>query len=715
MKTKRFFFTLGITCVILLLTLPFAFASSTDGSCGENVTWRYDGKTKTVTISGTGAMYDYAYDEGIENAAPWMALQSDVEHIVVKNGVTKLGRYMFPWKMKTLDVPASVQTMPLFSLSFSHALERVTIDRRNPNYSCDNVCIYSKDKTKLLYYLNIGHSKTLTIPEGVKIVCESAFDEIVDLEKVIFPHTLTSLEDNAFSLCENLQDLSFGSGFRKWNRNAFVGYNKLRSYTVRGNNRTFRSDANGCLLSRDGTTVIACPPCAKLGNLVLPDGVTTVAAYAFYENGYLKSVTFPKSLKSIQKGAFQGCGKLKEIVIPKTVTGLGKAAFASCASLKSASIKGGQTVLPARLFEGCGKLRTVKLPKTITAINTRAFSGCDKLSDFVLPPKLESIGKEAFSGALHMKELFIPATVSTIGNCAFQYASIEAFNVMPNNAAYCSDENGCLFSKDGLTLLCYPFSRTAEEYVVSNTVKTIGAYAFASVQSLKKITLPEGLIKLGKAAFLGCAFSTITLPEGLTEIPEDCFIASNLQTLCLPRSVRSVGRSAFFNCDNMSKLIVRNPACVFEGMNDEFVGVYYPRELSVFAPVGSCAQALAKKVQLRFIAICNNGHVMQKNVTPAQYRKNGYNQYICLQCGERVKERIPAIRIVKLSKIELKYSGKIRKPKVTVMDQSGKQLQKGTDFKLKWLTDCKSKGNHKVKVIFKGNYAGTVIREFKIV
>ncbi len=53
--------------------------------------------------------------------------------------------------MKTLDVPASVQTMPLFSLSFSHALERVTIDRRNPNYSCDNVCIYSKDKTKLLY------------------------------------------------------------------------------------------------------------------------------------------------------------------------------------------------------------------------------------------------------------------------------------------------------------------------------------------------------------------------------------------------------------------------------------------------------------------------------------------------------------------------------------------------------------------------------------
>ena len=133
MKSKRFFFTLFTLCLLLLLTVPLAFAASTDGSCGDHVSWRYDGKTKTVTISGTGAVYDYEYDEGIEKAAPWIALQSDVEHIVVKNGVTALGRYMFPWEMKTLDIPASVKKISLFSLSFSHALERVTIDRRNPN------------------------------------------------------------------------------------------------------------------------------------------------------------------------------------------------------------------------------------------------------------------------------------------------------------------------------------------------------------------------------------------------------------------------------------------------------------------------------------------------------------------------------------------------------------------------------------------------------
>lgn len=63
----------------------------------------------------------------------------------------------------------------------------------------------------------------------------------------------------------------------------------------------------------------------------------------------------------------------------------------------------------------------------------------------------------------------------------------------------------------------------------------------------------------------------------------------------------------------------------------------------------------------------------------------------------------------------MKYTGKVRKPKVIVLDKSGKQHQKGTDFKLKWVTDCKSKGNHKVKVAFKGNFSGTVIREFKIV
>ena len=70
MKTKHFFFIFCTAFVLLLLTLPLAFASSAGGSCGDNVTWRYDSNTKTVTISGTGAMYDYKYDEGIENAAP---------------------------------------------------------------------------------------------------------------------------------------------------------------------------------------------------------------------------------------------------------------------------------------------------------------------------------------------------------------------------------------------------------------------------------------------------------------------------------------------------------------------------------------------------------------------------------------------------------------------------------------------------------------------
>ena len=626
MKTKRFFFIFCITFVLLLLTLPLAFASSAGGSCGDNVTWRYDSNTKTVTISGTGAMYDYKYDEGIENAAPWLALQADVEHIVVKNGVTKLGRYMFPWEMKTLDVPASVQTIPVFSLCFSHALERVTIDRRNPSYRCDNVCIYSKDMSRLLYYLNIGHRKTLTIPEGVKTVCEGAFEEIDDLEKVIFPHTLASLEKYAFSLCPNLQDLSFGSGFSKWNREALVGYNQLRSYTVRGNNRTFRSDANGCLFSRDGTAVIACPPCAKIENLVLPDGVTTVGAYAFFGNQYLRSVSFPKSLKSIQKGAFQGCSKLREIVIPKTATALGKAVFAGCGSLRSASIKGNHKVLPSGFFEGCGKLRTVNLPKTITKIGAHAFSGCEKLAGFVLPPRLKSIGKEAFSSAFHKKELFIPATVSKIGNCAFLYAGIEAFRVALDNPVYCSSENGCLLSQDCSVFLCYPVVRAGNTYTVPDTVTRVSAYAFASAKKLERIILPQGLTELGKAAFLGCAFAVITLPEGLTAIPEDCFISSNLQTLRLPQSVRFVGSGAFFCCDNMRKLIVLNPACVFEDMNDEFVCNYFSSELSIFAPVGSHAQALAKILQLRFIAICSNGHAMQNKVTPAQYCKNGFIQ-----------------------------------------------------------------------------------------
>lgn len=49
-----------VLCLVVTLLPVGAFADSTptSGKCGDNVTWRLDGNT--LTISGKGGMYDFS-------------------------------------------------------------------------------------------------------------------------------------------------------------------------------------------------------------------------------------------------------------------------------------------------------------------------------------------------------------------------------------------------------------------------------------------------------------------------------------------------------------------------------------------------------------------------------------------------------------------------------------------------------------------------------
>lgn len=48
-------------------------------------------------------------------------------------------------------------------------------------------------------------------------------------------------------------------------------------------------------------------------NLVIGDGVTSIAKGAFQGCTGIKSVTIGRSVESISPGAFEGCGKIKEV------------------------------------------------------------------------------------------------------------------------------------------------------------------------------------------------------------------------------------------------------------------------------------------------------------------------------------------------------------------------------------------------------------------
>ncbi|MBO7599467.1 MAG: leucine-rich repeat domain-containing protein [Bacteroidales bacterium] len=91
------------------LTVSATFSLLKSGKCGENLTWKYDGENQTLTISGTGDMYDYEEDK-----TPWSTLKDKLEisTIVIEDGVTSIGDNAFGCvKATIIEVGATVSKL----------------------------------------------------------------------------------------------------------------------------------------------------------------------------------------------------------------------------------------------------------------------------------------------------------------------------------------------------------------------------------------------------------------------------------------------------------------------------------------------------------------------------------------------------------------------------------------------------------------------------
>ena len=84
--------------LFLLILLPIKANADQSGTCGENLTWTYESATQTLTISGTGVMYNYSekkYVNGYKTNAPWGNDDITIRNLIIDNGVTYIGTHAF--------------------------------------------------------------------------------------------------------------------------------------------------------------------------------------------------------------------------------------------------------------------------------------------------------------------------------------------------------------------------------------------------------------------------------------------------------------------------------------------------------------------------------------------------------------------------------------------------------------------------------------------
>lgn len=179
--------------------------------------------------------------------------------------------------------------------------------------------------------------------------------------------------------------------------------------------------------------------------VVLPEGVVEIRANAFRETR-IKEIVFPSTVRTVGAEAFAYCKKLKtvvlnegltsmanyafaynraleEIVIPSSIQTMGMNIFLYCTALKKVTLPEGLTTIPYQFLACCSSLTTVNIPSTVTRIEDSAFNGCDQLTGIVFPEGLQYIGQEMFVGCDQLRYFVLPESVQELewlvfgGNC----------------------------------------------------------------------------------------------------------------------------------------------------------------------------------------------------------------------------------------------------------------------------------------------------------
>lgn len=412
--------------------------------------------------------------------------------------------------------------------------------------------------------------KTVTIPEGVRLIEYNAFFGCTALTTVVLPSSLEEMTENTFYQCTNLKTVSLdtaNSKLTKIGQYSFAYCEKLTGFDIPSSLKELEE--------------FVFAYCSSLKKIIIPDTVEKIDISAFRMCTNVTEIKIPGTVKEASEFALFGCDKvitaelpismvtlanlqrsddletlvivddgstelpdkdalnekkkLKKVVFPDSLTSIPRAFCRSVSALEEVKLPANLKIISNASFSECTNLKTIDLPDTVTEIGAFAFADCTSLKDFTIPDGIKSIGEEAFYNS-GITSLVVPESVETIDKLAFSHMA---------NLTNATFPAGC-----GITFSDCKNLKTAK---ITGNPTVIDNYMFYECSQLTDFEIPGSVKKIGYAAFYNTALKEAVIPASVTEIDDWAFgECQNLEKAVLSDGLKSIGGAAFYECPELT-------------------------------------------------------------------------------------------------------------------------------------------------------------------
>ena len=599
----------------------------TSDACGESIAWTYDKTSKTLEFSGTGAIYD---TEGIDNGygliGSWSVWKEEANHLIIGEGITEIGYANFYefGSLKSISFPNTLLEIGDFAFCDSFLESSVTI-----------VFPPNLKKIGMYAFSGIGFSglENVTLPNGLERLGSGVFSG-QPIKELVIPGTIQYMDYWVLEGCSELEKLTLESGVEMLPFQMCLGCFRLKTVEIPNTVREIRENAFA--------------GCEKLKNIKIPEGVQSIGSEAFQGTDITK-ITIPNTVKTLEEDVFMDCSKLKQVKLPTNLSEIKAGLFMNCKKLEQVKIPQTVTSVTLSAFWGTNVTKIV-LPKNVTVLKKDVSSatktspkrkaGIRHLQQIVIQSsKLKKVSKGAFSGIDETCVIKVPkGKVKKYKRMIYNSGVNKKVQVKANaktpickgaiprglelatnskslkklTSGACGENITWTYDKTSKTL---EFSGTGAIYdtegadddegpigswsvwkkeashlIIGEGITEIGDANFYKFVSLKSISFPNTLTKIGDHAFCdsfhddsisivfppnlkkiencafmadttvakGCKLENVTLPNGLERLGEYVFAGQSIREIVIPGTIQYMNYGVLSECSKLEKLTIES-------------------------------------------------------------------------------------------------------------------------------------------------------------